>query len=163
TSGDDIILDFFAGSGTTAVGTMVQNIEDDANRRFILIQLPEPLAPDNDQQKAAATFCDTLKKPRNIAELMKERLRRTGKKIKSAHPLFTSDLGFRAFKLDSSNISIWDPDRDNLAESLFAAVDHLKPDRTENDVLYELLLKLGLDLCVAIETRTIAGKKVHSI
>ena len=73
------------------------------------------------------------------------------------------DLGFRVFKLDSSNIRAWEPDRDNLAQSLFDATEHLKDDRTEQDILFELLLKLGLDLTVPIEQKSIASKTVHSI
>ena len=163
TSDEDIVLDFFAGSGTTAVGTMLQNSEDHSSRRFILVQLPEPLDPGNNEQKAAADYCDKLQKPRSIAELTKERLRQAGKKIKSDSPLFVGDHGFRVLKLDSSNIRTWDPDRQNLTESLFAAADHLKLDRSEGDILYELLLKLGLDLCVPIDTKVVAGKTVHSI
>jgi adenine-specific DNA-methyltransferase len=158
-----VVLDFFAGSGTTGHAVMAQNAADGGNRRYILVQLPEPLDPENKDQKVAAEFCDKLKRPRTIAELTKERLRRAAKKIKAENPLFAGDLGFRVFKLDSSNIRAWDPDRNDLAGALFDAVEHLKPDRTEADVLYELLLKLGLDLCVPIEERTIAGKHVHAI
>jgi len=215
-----IVLDFFAGSGTTGHAVMAQNAADGGNRRYILVQLPESLDPDNKDQKTAADFCDQLGKPRTIAELTKERLRRAAAKIKSElttkdtkgtkeentlglfrdfrdfrgekiegelttkdtkgtkeeNPpgLFRGfrdfrgekkelDLGFRVFKLDSSNIRAWEPDRDNLAQSLFDASEHLKADRSENDVLFELLLKLGLDLTVPINTRAIAGKTVHSI
>jgi adenine-specific DNA-methyltransferase len=158
-----ITLDFFAGSGTTAHAVMAQNAADGGNRRYILVQLPEPLDPENKDQKVAAEFCDKLGKPRNIAELTKERLRRAAKKIKDENPLFAGDLGFRVFKLDSSNIRAWEPDRDNLDKTLLDSVEHLKAGRTEADVLYELLLKLGLDLCVPIETRTIAGKEVHAV
>lgn len=160
---DDIILDFFAGSGTTGHAVMVQNTTDGGKRRFILVQLPEPLDPTNKDQKVAANFCDKINKPRNIAELTKERLRRAGKKIKDENPLFTSDLGFRVFKLDSTNIRAWEPDRDNLTQTLLDNVEHIKSGRTETDILYELLLKLGLDLGVPIEEKTIAGKTVHSI
>ncbi len=73
------------------------------------------------------------------------------------------DIGFRVFKLDSSNIRAWDPDRNDLSRSLLDSVEHLKADRTEQDILYELLLKLGLDLTVPIEQKLIAGKTVHSI
>jgi len=104
-----------------------------------------------------------LRKPRNIAELTKERLRRASKKIKDENPLFHGDLGFRVFKLDSSNIRAWEADRDNLPQTLEDAIEHLKPGRTETDILYELLLKLGLDLSVPIETKSIAGKTVYSI
>ena len=192
---DDIVLDFFAGSGTTGHAVIAQNAADNGNRRYILVQLPEPLEPDNKDQKTAADFCDTLKKPRTIAELTKERLRRAAAKIKEElttkdtkstkentnedllseadKSLFRDlhdfrgsnhlDLGFRVFKLDSSNIRAWEPDRDNLAQSLLDAADHLKADRSEQDILFELLLKLGLDLTIPIEQKTIAGKTVHSI
>ena len=130
--------------------------------RFILVQLPEMLDPTDKDQKIAAEFCDLLGKPRNIAELTKERLRRAGKKIKEENPMFAGDLGFRVFKLDSSNIREWEPVRGDLDQTLLNSVEHLKPGRTEEDVLYELLLKLGLDLCVPIEKRCIAGKDVHS-
>ena len=103
--------------------------------------------------KAAADFCDSLGRPRNIAELTKERLRRAGAKIRDENPMFAGDTGFRVFKLDSTNIQAWEPDRDDLEETLEGAVEHLKTDRTEQDILYELLLKLGLDLCVPIERR----------
>ena len=142
---------------------MAQNIADGGNRSYILVQLPEPLDPENKDQKVAADFCDSLGKPRNIAELTKERLRRAAKKIKGENPMFAGDLGFRVFKLDSSNIRAWEPDRDNLEQTLLDSMEHIKPDRTETDVLYELLLKLGLDLCVPIESRTFADKEVHSI
>ena len=77
--------------------------------------------------------------------------------------MFSGDLGFRVFKLDTSNIRAWDPDREDLAGTLLGNVDHIKRDRTEEDILYELLLKLGLDLCVPMEARAIAGKAVHSV
>lgn len=159
----DIVLDFFAGSGTTGHAVMSRNAIDDGNRRYILVQLPEPLDPDNPDQKVAADYCAKIKKPKNIAELTKERLRRAAKAIKKEHHQFKGDLGFRVFKLASSNIRAWEPDRDNLAQTLANSVDHLKADRTEADILYELLLKLGLDLTVVIEQKVIAGKTVHSI
>ncbi|WP_317963242.1 site-specific DNA-methyltransferase [Methylocaldum szegediense] len=159
----DIVLDFFAGAGTTGHAVMTQNLADGGTRRYVLVQLPEPLDPENKDQRVAAEFCDGLGKPRNIAELTKERLRRAAKKIKDENPTYTGDLGFRVFKLDSSNIRAWEPDRDNLEQTLLDSMEHIKPDRTETDVLYELLLKLGLDLCVPIETRTFAGKEVHSV
>lgn len=108
-------------------------------------------------------MCDTLGRPKNIAELTKERLRRAAKALKESSGASTIDFGFRVFKLDSSNIRAWDPNRDNIAETLDQAAEHLKTDRTEQDILFELLLKLGLDLTVPIEAKTIAGKTVHSI
>jgi len=159
----DIVLDFFAGSGTTAHAAMERNHEDNGNRRYFLVQLPEPLDPEDKDQKVAADYCDQVHKPRNIAELTKERLRRAGKKIREENPMFAGDVGFRVFKLASTNIREWDPDRDDLPKTLQESVEHLKTDRTEADILFEVLLKLGLDLTVPIERKTIAGKTVYSI
>jgi adenine-specific DNA-methyltransferase len=126
--------------------------------------LPELFAPDdNKDQKAAARFCDQLGKPHTISELTKERLRRAGKKIREEYPMFPGDLGFRVFKLASSNIRAWEPNRDDLPTTLQESIEHLKTDRTEQDILFELLLKLGLDLTIPIEQKTIAGKAVHNI
>lgn len=160
-----IILDFFSGSGTTAHAVFRRNIEDGANRRFILVQLPEPLFSTNKEQIPAIEYCDKFRRARTIAELTKERLRRAGKKIQEENPLFVGDFGFRVFKLASSNIRAWEPDRDNLADILEASIEHTKTDRTDQDILFELLLKLGLDLCVPIETKRVEGakKQVHEI
>ena len=159
----DIVMDFFAGSGTTGHSVMAQNAIDGAKRRYILVQLPEPLSAENKEQKVAAEFCDTLQKPRTIAEITKERLRRAGNKVKEDNPLFSGDTGFRVFKLDHSNIRAWNPNPADLEQTLFAHQDHLVEGRTESDILYELLLKLGLDLCVPIEQRTMAAKDVHAV
>ncbi len=132
-------------------------------RRFILVQLPEPLDSNDRGHKGAVNFCDKIGVSHTIAELTKERLRRAGGKIRAENPEFQGDLGFRVFKLDSSNIRPWEPDRDDLEGTLLEHAEHLVPGRTEQDVLYELLLKLGLDLCVPIERKVIAGKTVHSI
>jgi adenine-specific DNA-methyltransferase len=163
TDPDDLVMDFFAGSGATAHAVLKQNATDSGKRRYILVQLPEPLDPQNKDQRIAADFCDKLGKPRTIAELTKERLRRAAKKIGDETPMFAGDLGFRVFKLASSNIRAWEPDRDDLPKTLQESVEHLKADRTEQDILFELLLKLGLDLTVPIEQKTIAGKTVHNI
>ncbi len=160
----DVVLDFFAGSGTTGHAVIAQNAEDSGNRRFILVQLPELLNPANSEQMPSAEFCAKLGKPGNIAELTKERLRRAGKKICDGNAISSpGDLGFRVFKLDSSNIRAWEPESDDLEHTLLDSIDHIKPDRSEDDILYELLLKLGLDLCVPVETRTIVGKAVRSV
>lgn len=159
----DICLDFFAGSGTTANAVLTQTLSDGQDRRFILVQLPEPLSPNNINQRAAADYCDSLGKPRTIAELTKERLRRIGAKVKADNPMFAGDTGFRVFKLDNSNIRAWNPDRDNLEKTLLDHEEHILSGRTEADIVYELLLKLGLDLCVPMESRSIAGKTVGSI
>lgn len=159
----DIVLDFFAGSGTTSHAVMAQNARDGGNRRCILVQLPEALDPGVKEQKFASDCCDQLGKPRTIAELTKERLRRAAAKVKSDNPMFAGDTGFRVFKLDNSNIRAWNPDRDNLEKTLLDHEEHILPGRTEADIVYELLLKLGLDLCVPMESRSIAGKTVGSI
>ena len=158
-----IVLDFFAGSGTTGHAVMAQNSVDGGKRRYIVVQLPEPLDPADKTQKSATDYCDRLGKPRNIAELTKERLRRTGNKLKDENPMFSSDTGLRVFKLATSNIRAWNPDFNDLAQSLFEHEEHLLPGRSEQDILYELLLKLGLDLCVPTVTRVIASKNVHAI
>ena len=158
-----IILDFFAGSGTTGHAVMLQNSHDGTSRRYIVVQLTDRLDRKDKDQKVAADYCDKIMRPRNIAELTKERLRRAAKKIQDENSSFAGDLGFRVFKLDSSNIHAWEPDRGNLEQTLLDHLEHLKAGRTEADILYELLLKLGLDLCVPIAQRTIAGKGVHSI
>lgn len=163
TEDDSIVVDFFAGSGTTAHAAMLQNSLDGGSRRYILVQLPEPLNIDNDQQRVSAEYCDKLDKPRSISELTKERLRRAGAKIKKDAPLFAGDTGFRVFKLDSSNLRTWNPDRDNLVSTLLAHNQHVLDGRTEADITYEVLLKLGLDLCVPMETRTVAGKSVEAV
>lgn len=164
-SGDPnaIVVDFFAGSGSTGHAIMELNSSDGGSRRFFLVQLPEPLSPDDKEQKIAARYCDHLNKPRNLAEITKERLRRAARKIKDANPMFAGDLGFRVFKLDSSNIRAWEPNRDDLDDALQVSIEHLKVDRSEADILYELLLKLGIDLCVPIEKRVLAGKDVYAI
>ena len=148
TESDGIILDFFAGSGSTAQAVMKQNSQDSEKRKFILVQLPEPTEREDYP---------------TIADITKERLRRAGQKIREENPLFAGDTGFRVFKLDSSNIRTWEADRDNLEQMLLEHAEHIKPGRSELDILYELLLKLGLDLCVPIEQRTMAGKEVYSI
>lgn len=145
---NDLVLDFFAGSGTTGHAVYSANTQDGGNRRFVLVQLQEPTG--------------NPARP-HIATLTEERLRRSAQKLKDEYPMFTGDLGFRVFKLASSNIREWAPNRDDLPTTLDHAVEHLRQDRTEADILYELLLKLGLDLCVPLEQKVIAGMTVHSI
>ena len=161
-SNDDIVADLFAGSAAAGQAVMQQNAIDGHARRILTVQLPEPLNPAEKSQKAAAAVCDKLGLKRNIAELTKERLRRAGTKTKADNPLFTGDTGFRVYKLDQSNIRAWQPSG-NLEKDLVENVEHIIPSRSEQDVLTELLLKLGLDLCVPIEQRQIAGKTVHAI
>lgn len=165
TAGDKnaVVLDFFAGSGTTGHAVMSMNASDNGSRRFVLVQLPEPLDPSKKDQKVAAEYCDKLGKPRKISELTKERLRRSAKLVAKGDSASSFDAGFRVFSLDTSNIRAWDPNRDNIAATLDEAAEHLKGERTEQDILFELLLKLGLDLTVPIQSKSIAGKAVHSI
>jgi adenine-specific DNA-methyltransferase len=125
--------------------------------------IPEPLDSDSNEQKTAANYCTKLKKPLVISELTKERLRRVAKSVKSKNSTYSGDVGFRSFKLDCSNINQWESNRDNVAESLFANQEHLRKGRTEADLVYEIVLKLGLDLCVSMDTRQIAGKTVGAI
>ena len=163
TAGEDLVLDFFAGSGTTGHAVMAQNAIDGGRRRYFLVQLPEPLDPENKTQAQASDFCDRLGKPRNIAELTKERLRRAATKVKSENPLFAGDVGFRCFRLSESNITAWSPKSADLKATLFDHAEHIASGRTASDVLHELLLKLGLDLCVPTLTKNIAGKQVQSV
>ena len=158
----DIVMDFFAGSGTTAQAVIEQNIADGGNRRYILAQLPEPLDPANKDQRIAANFCDSISKPRNLAELTKERLRRAGRQIWDANPDFSGDTGFRVFRLDSSNIKEWDPHPADLEQALLDHLDPIKEGRSEQDILYELLLKFGYDLGGPLAWREIAGKTVYA-
>ncbi|GAB3840263.1 site-specific DNA-methyltransferase [Hymenobacter jeollabukensis] len=163
TNKDDLILDFFVGSGTTAQAVMKANAKDGGNRKFIVVQLPEPLDPNTKEQRDAANSCDSLGKPRTIAELTKERLRRAAKKVKAENPIFSGDLGFRVYKLDSTNIRPWDPNPQDISGSLFAAQEHLKEGRTEHDILTELLLKLGLPLTVPIEERAFGSHTLYAV
>ncbi len=160
---DGIFLDFFAGSGPCGHAVMEQNAKDAGSRRYVLAQIPEPLDPSIESQRAATEYCDKIGRPRTIAELTKERLRRAGVKIKADNPSWQGDTGFRVFKLDTSNIRAWTPKPDDLEATLFDHQDHLLEGRSEADVLYELLLKLGLDLCVPIEKRSIEGLGVHAV
>jgi adenine-specific DNA-methyltransferase len=164
---DDVVMDFFAGSGTTAHAVMPQNVVDGGSRRFLLVQLPEPVSAEVKEQRIAAEFCESIGRPGNIAEITKERLRRAAISVAQDTPLMEGDSrpdrGFRAFKLGASNIKPWTPGRGDLAPSLLDHLEHIDSSRSDEDVLYELLLKLGLDLCVPIVAQTIAGKAVHAI
>ena len=179
--GPEIVLDFFAGSGTTGQAAFEQSIEDGRHRRLILVQVPEPLLPETGQQYAAIALCQELGVPASLSEITKERLRRSAAKIKATRATMTAadaqlsiveeaadaadvpDLGFRVFKLDTSNIRAWNPNPADLEQTLFNHQDHLAEGRTESDVLYELLLKRGLDLCVPMASRTVNGKAVHAV
>ena len=163
TTEDDIVMDFFAGSGTTASGVLRQCLEDGLPRRYMLVQLPEPLSSENKDQRVALRFLDNEGKPPNIAELTKEYLRRTVKNIRSNSPMFAGDLGFRVFRLDSTNIRTWKPDSQAIEASLALNVDCIKEGRTEHDILYEVLLKFGKDLCAQIDIRFVADKQIFVV
>lgn len=164
TSKNDVVLDFFAGSATTAHAVMELNKEDGGNRKFIMVQLPEPT--DEKSEAFSAGY-------KNIADLSKERIRRAAKKIeeeKNGQLDFDGnanrDLGFRVFKLDKSNFRIWEGDIEkveNLEQRLFDHVDHINATSTPEDILYELLLKSGFPLAIKVEKMTLAGKDVFSI
>ncbi|MCU4119736.1 site-specific DNA-methyltransferase [Variovorax sp. N23] len=160
---DCYVVDFFAGSGTTGHAVMAQNARDGSKRKYILVQLPEQIDSANKEQASAAVYCDGLGRPRTIAELTKERLRRAGEKVKTENPAWVGDVGFRVFKLEPSNVQAWNSRPIDLGQSLLEHQEHLLAGRTEEDLLYELLLKLGLDLCVPIQRQTIAGKAVHAV
>jgi len=141
---------------------MCMNAGDSGDRVFILVQLPEPLDSSKAEQRVAAEFCDSIGRPRTPAELTMERLRRAAKQLELEHGRAV-DHGFRGFRPDSSNIREWEGKAGKLGEKLQASIEYLKTDRSEADILCEVLLKLGLDLCVPIERRTSAGKEVHSV
>lgn len=175
----DLVLDFFAGSGTTGHAVMAQNAADGGCRRYILVQLPEPLDPEKANQRAAANYCDTLGKPRTIAELTKERLRRAAAKIaaeakpRAAIDLLDEsgadnargplDLGFRVFNLAPSNFRTWAADPATLTDALENSMAPILDDRTDQDILHELLLKRGLDLAAPIASRTVGKHTLHAI
>ena len=156
TKKDDIILDFFAGSSTTAHAVLDLNREDGGNRRFIMVQLPEKTDESSEAFKAGYS---------TIAEIGKERIRRVIRKMKEDYPDKSRgmDLGFKVFKLDSSNIKSWDGNPDNLESELLSAMDNIKTDRTDVDILYEILLKYGLDLALPVEERVIGDKRVYNV
>ncbi|HPD46412.1 MAG TPA: site-specific DNA-methyltransferase [Anaerohalosphaeraceae bacterium] len=152
-SEDCIVLDFFAGSGATAHSVMQLNEEDGGNRRFICVQLPEPCEQDSEAYKAGF---------KTVAEIGKERIRRAAAKIKKENEgkldfaTNTLDLGFKVFKLDQSNFKIWRSDvqdADTLKKQLSLFVDNVNPDAQQQDILYELILKSGLDLNAKVEAK----------
>lgn len=154
---DDIILDFFAGSGTTAHAVMTQNSADGGNRRFVMVQLPEEIVADSDAHKAGFN---------TIAEISKERIRRAGKKVLESDAVegWNRDVGFRVLKIDSSNMTdvYYRPDEVKQDE-LFGQVDSVKPDRTAEDLLFQVLVDWGLELTLPINRETLHGKTVYSV
>ena len=149
------ILDFFSGSATTAHAVMQLNAEDGGNRKFIMVQLPEETDENSEARKAGY---------KNICEIGKERIRRAGKKIKEECPLTTQDLdtGFRVLKLDSSNMEdVFYTPAETTEQTLFS--DNIKPDRTDEDLLFQVMLELGILLSDKIEKTQVAGKTVWNV
>ena len=164
---DEIILDFFSGSATTAHAIMQLNAEDGGNRKYICVQIPEPTPEDSEARKAGYA---------TIPEIAKERIRRAGKKILEEQKANTEkegglfanedkklDTGFKVFKLDSSNINAWDSNPDNIEVSLQNSLFNIKTDRSEDDLLYEILIKYGIELTEKINCHTITDKTVYEM
>ena len=157
TNKEAIILDFFSGSATTAHAVMRLNSEDGGNRKFIMVQLPEKTDEKSEAFKAGY---------KNICEIGKERIRRAGKKIKEESSLTTQNLdtGFRVLKLDSTNMQdIYYSPKDISQADLFSQVDNVKPDRTGEDLLFQVMLELGATLDSKIETTMVAGKTIYNV
>lgn len=152
---EQIILDFFSGSATTAHAVMKLNAEDGGNRKFIMIQLPEKTDEKSEAYKAGY---------KNICEIGKERIRRAGKKVKEDAGLSAQNLdtGFRVLKLDSSNMEdVYYTPQEFELQSLFN--ENVKADRTNEDLLFQVMLDLGIELSANIESKQIAGKNVHFV
>ena len=152
-----IVLDFFSGSATTAHAVMQLNAEDGGNRKFIMVQLPEKTDEKSEAYKAGY---------KNICEIGKERIRRAGKKIKEENAdkegIDKLDIGFRVLKLDSSNMQdVYYTPKEFTERNLFA--DNVKPDRTAEDLLFQVMLDLGVELSATIEQRTIDDKRIFFV
>lgn len=154
TNENDIILDFFSGSSTTAHAVMQLNAEDGGKRKFIMVQLPELTDEKSEAYKAGY---------KNICEIGKERIRRAGDKIVAETGKTDLDIGFKVFKLDSSNIKLWDPETENLEQNLLDLQDNIKEDRTKEDLLFEILLKIGVQLTTPIEEVNVNGKVIYNV
>lgn len=156
-SSGDTVLDFFSGSATTAHAVMQLNAEDGGKRKFIMVQLPEDCAENSEAYKAGY---------KNICEIGKERIRRAGKKIKEENPLTTQDLdiGFRVLKCDSSNMEdVYFTPKEYMDKQQNLFVDNIKADRSDEDLLFDAMLKLDTPLSSKIEKITIAGKTVYNV
>ena len=154
---NSIILDFFSGSATTAHAVMQLNAEDGGNRKYIMVQLPEETAEDSEAYKAGY---------KNICEIGKERIRRAGKKIKADSPLTTQDLdiGFRVLKCDESNYkSVAFAPKDYTQESLDMFLDNIKEERTGLDLLFDCMMRWGLELSLPYETQKVDGCTIYNV
>lgn len=167
----DIVLDFFAGSGTLGHAVWGQNQVDGGNRKFILVQLPEKLDDEIKSQQVASQFCEQIGVPKTVAELCKERLRRAASSVADGNNgklqlEIKGDLGFKVFKLDRSNFRVWDGDAvagEDLDSQIEMHIDHLSEASGPEDVLYELLLKAGFPLTTEVKKVELAGKPVFSV
>ena len=154
---DSLILDFFSGSASTAHAVMQLNAEDGGNRKFIMVQLPEETAEDSEAYKAGY---------KNICEIGKERIRRAGKKIKADSPLTTQDLdiGFRVLKCDESNYKpVAFAPKDYTQESLDMFLDNIKEERTGLDLLFDCMMRWGLELSLPYETQKVDGCTIYNV
>lgn len=151
---EDIVLDFFSGSATTAHAVMELNAVDGGKRKFIMVQLPELTDEKSEAYKAGY---------KNICEIGKERIRRAGDKIVEETGKTDLDIGFKVFKLDSSNIKLWDPETANLEQDLFELQDNIKEGRTKEDLLYEILLKIGIPLTTPIEEVNVNNNVIYNV
>ena len=158
TSMSDVVLDFFSGSATTAHAVMKLNAEDGGHRKFIMVQLPEKTDEKSEAYKAGY---------KNICEIGKERIRRAGRKIKEDAGLTAPadlDIGFRCLRLDESNMKpVYYTPEETQQQDMFSLVDNVKPDRTPEDLLFQVMLDLGVLLSSPIEVKEIAGKKVFNV
>ena len=153
---NDIVLDFFSGSASTAHAVMQLNTEDGGNRNFIMVQLPEQTDAKSEAYKAGY---------QNICEIGKERIRRAGKKIKAENPNATAlDTGFRVLKLaDSNMLDVYYSPDEVVQQDLFAQADNIKSDRTPEDLLFQVMLELGVLLDSKIEVQQVAGKQIYNV
>ncbi len=158
-----IALDFFGGSGTFGHAVFMANATKNRKINFIITQLPEPVVPETKEQIVAASFLNKNGMPLKISEITKERLRRAGKKVREDNPEWKGDVGFRVFKLDTSNIRPWEATADTLSQQIDAYVSPILEGRSEEDLLTELMLKRGIDLSVDIETRQFDGLTVSCV
>ena len=149
-----IYLDFFSGSCSSAQAVLHLNLQDNGSRRYIMVQLPELISASSEAYKSGY---------KTIAEISKERIRRAAAKIKQENPDYQGDLGFKVLKLDSTNIKPWELDFDLTEQDLEDQISNIKQGRKEEDVLYEVLLKYGLDLTLPITEHSVAGHKVFDI
>ena len=176
------VLDFFSGSATTADAIMRQNLLDNGNRKYICVQLQEDLedsykiasGPGKATIKNAIEYLKSNNKPLVLTEIGKKRIELVGDSLQqelnnniqlnlNINQKILPDIGFKVFKLDSSNIKKWNPDTSNIKQALFDSINNFVDGRSEEDALYEIILKSGLPLTVPVEELEIKGKKVYSI